>query len=47
MKIACLCWGSLIWDDERNKDFNKCLEGNSFPPSWKEGGPFLPIEFAR
>lgn len=37
MKIAVLGWGSLIWDKDN-------LQIQS---SWREDGPFLPIEFAR
>ncbi len=37
MKIACLGWGSLIWDP---KDLRISSE-------WYEDGPNLPIEFAR
>lgn len=35
--IACIGWGSLIWD-MRNLDVN----GN-----WRADGPLLPVEFAR
>ncbi len=37
MKIACIGWGSLIWDPK------------TLPISgvWKDDGPMLPIEFAR
>ncbi len=37
MKIACIGWGSLIWNPRRLKTQNK----------WFEDGPFLPIEFTR
>ena len=37
MKIACIGWGSLIWNPRRLKTQNK----------WFEDGPFLPIEFMR
>ncbi len=37
MKIACLGWGSLIWDP-RELPIQK---------HWFNNGPFLPIEFAR
>lgn len=37
MRIACIGWGSLIWDKrELNVDDN-----------WKTDGPNLPVEFAR
>ncbi len=36
--IACLGWGSLIWDDSRPFP----IAGN-----WQLGGPLLPLEFAR
>lgn len=37
MIIACLGWGSLIWDQR----------GLPVQGSWLKNGPFLPIEFAR
>ncbi len=38
MKIACLGWGSLIWNHGELK----------VPKSkWRKGGPLLPIEFTR
>lgn len=38
MKIACVGWGSLIWDSSR--EF--IIDGD-----WNPNGPKLPIEFAR
>jgi len=37
MKIACLGWGSLIWDPRKLK-----IDGH-----WNHDGPELPIEFTR
>ena len=37
-RIACIGWGSLVWDDTRDLP----LASN-----WHNDGPMLPIEFAR
>ena len=40
LRIACIGWGSLIWD-RRNLSIVSATEG------WYVDGPYLPIEFAR
>lgn len=40
MKIACLGWGSLIWDPKELQ-----LKQTQHP--WHPDGPILPVEFAR
>jgi hypothetical protein len=37
MKIACIGWGSLIWD-------NGNLDSKG---DWQNDGPMIPVEFAR
>ncbi|WP_244818597.1 hypothetical protein [Caballeronia sp. Lep1P3] len=37
MKVVCVAWGSLLWD----------LKGFPIVGEWQEGGPLLPLEFAR
>ncbi|MDR5856596.1 hypothetical protein P9239_23210 [Caballeronia sp. LZ062] len=37
MKIVCVAWGSLLWN----------LKGFPIDGEWREGGPLIPLEFAR
>ncbi|WP_250535759.1 hypothetical protein [Caballeronia sp. AZ10_KS36] len=37
MNIVCVAWGSLLWN----------LKGFPIDGQWREGGPLLPLEFAR
>ena len=41
MRIACLGWGSLIWDPDT------LPLSPAQPPRWFRDGPRIPIEFAR
>lgn len=41
MRIACLGWGSLIWNPKDLPIVNRN------PEQWFTSGPVLPIEFAR
>jgi hypothetical protein len=38
-RIACLAWGSLVWDP---RELKSALAGD-----WRPDGPMLPVEFAR
>lgn len=40
MRIACLGWGSLVWD---SRDL-RIVGGRN---GWNDDGPLLPVEFAR
>jgi len=37
MNIVCVAWGSLLWN----------LKGFPIDGEWREGGPQIPLEFAR
>jgi len=41
MRIAILAWGSLLWDEEGNREFDK------WRGDWEFDGPSLRIEFSR
>lgn len=38
-RIACLAWGSLVWNPEELSKYLSC--------GWQPDGPWLPVEFAR
>jgi hypothetical protein len=40
VKIACIGWGSLVWQDDHPKAFAQI-------GPWKPGGPGVKVEFAR
>jgi hypothetical protein len=37
MNIVCVAWGSLLWN----------LKGFPIAGEWQEGGPLIPLEYAR
>lgn len=39
LRVACLAWGSLVWDP---RDLKSALATD-----WRTDGPMLPLEFAR
>ncbi len=41
MKIAILAWGSLLWDEEANREFDKWRK------RWRYDGPTLKIQFSK